>query len=182
MKSEDFRPGVGRGAVISPCDLYRYALWRIWQPSLGLVLWIGLNPSTADARRDDPTMRRVIEFTSRWGYGGVLMGNLFAFRDSCPEGMMSARDPVGPLCDEWLLKMAEHASLRVAAWGNHGSHRDRDREVFQLLGFEGLYYLGLTLSGQPKHPAARGDHRIPPDAVPLPMAELNRSIEREVFG
>src|ERR1700691_893264 len=66
------------GAVFSPCRRYRYALWREWgvlpgMPDKGYVLFVGLNPSTADETRDDATIRRCIAFAQAWGYSGLCM-------------------------------------------------------------------------------------------------------------
>ena len=66
------------GAIISDCGKYRYQLWRKWDPSLPVVLFIMLNPSQADASEDDPTIRRCINYAKSWGYGGIYVGNLFA--------------------------------------------------------------------------------------------------------
>jgi len=136
--------------VLSSCRRYRYTLWRIWNPALGYVMFVGLNPSTADARSDDPTLRRCIDFARTWGYGGLCLTNLFAFRATRPADMKAAIDPVGPANDRHLKMVAGGASIVVAAWGVHGSHLQRDQTVRTMLGR--LSKLKLTKRGQPRHP------------------------------
>ena len=82
-------------AVISQDNKYRYQLSRIWDNEKPTVLFIMLNPSTADADADDPTIRRVVNFAKSWGYGGVFVGNLYAFRSTDPKGLKHTEDPVG---------------------------------------------------------------------------------------
>lgn len=137
-------------AVISPCQQYRYSLTRQWNADLPTLMFIGLNPSTADATNDDPTLRRCIGFAKSWGYGGVIMANLFAYRATKPTDMKAAPDPIGIDNDQWLLTLANQSQLIVAAWGNHGSFLERSSAVKQLIG--DLHYLSLNGSGEPKHP------------------------------
>src|SRR5262245_19133112 len=91
-------------ALISPCGLYRYWLTRTWDNSLRRVCWVMLNPSTADAEQDDPTIRRCVGFARSWGAGGIIVVNLFAFRASDPKALLRAADPVGPDNDGHILK------------------------------------------------------------------------------
>lgn len=141
----------------SPCRRYRYTLEHVFDPLLHensprLIMWIGLNPSTADENKLDPTLRRVRGFSAAWGFTSFVMTNLFAFRATDPADMKRAADPVGPANDTWLATMAGRCEKIVAAWGNHGFHRDRDVEVMNLLGVECLTCLGLSKTGSPKHP------------------------------
>ena len=129
---------------------YRYRLRRIWDESKPLVAFIMLNPSTADASANDPTIRRCIRFAHDWGYGGMIAVNLFAYRATLPRTLKRARRPVGPENDDYLLQTHEDAALTVFAWGVHGVWRERDREVIDLLG-EG-FCLGVTKDGIPRHP------------------------------
>mgnify|MGYP001397548464 CR=1 FL=1 len=138
------------GAIFSPCQRYRYALWRRWEAEPSYVLFVGLNPSTADAERDDPTIRRCIGFARAWGYGGVLVGNLFAYRATLPRDLKAAGDPVGAENEVWLRGLAERANLVVAAWGNHGSFRQQAGAVLPLL--PEPHALHVTQQGQPGHP------------------------------
>jgi len=152
-------PSRGNSAALSPCRRYRYALWRTWDASLPRVMFIGLNPSTADETTDDPTLRRTMDFARRWGYGGVGNGNLFGFRATDPKAMMAAADPVGPDNDAWLRRLADGAGLVVAAWGNHGAFRDRSRAVRDLL--PALHCLKLNASGEPAHPLYQRKDTLP---------------------
>lgn len=141
---------IDKGAHFSPCRLYRYQLWRIWDTSTLPLNVIGLNPSTADEAMDDPTIRRCIQFAKRWGYGGLLMTNLFAFRATDPKVMKQAVEPVGAENDQWLKESAAGAGLILAAWGNHGTHLGRDRTVQKII--SGAMCFRLTKQGQPEHP------------------------------
>ena len=146
-------------AVFSPDRVYRYELRRTWGPG-PVVAFIGLNPSTADETVDDPTIRRCIGFAKRWGYGGLVMLNLFAFRATDPRDMRAADDPVGPDNDRHLIAATSESGLVVAAWGVHGAYRNRDREVAGLLAWN-LMALGLTRDGHPRHPLyVRGDAEL----------------------
>ncbi|MEM1113083.1 MAG: DUF1643 domain-containing protein [Pseudomonadota bacterium] len=137
-------------ARLSRCRRYRYALWRTWDADLPRVLFIGLNPSTADEKTDDPTLRRCMDFARRWGYGGVCTANLFAFRATEPADMLRAADPLGPRNDEWLRRLSAESELRVAAWGNHGGYQGRSGQVAAML--PPLYCLATNRSGEPAHP------------------------------
>ncbi len=137
-------------ARFSDCRRYRYTLWRTWSGNPGYVMFVGLNPSTADEVRDDPTVRRCIGFAKSWGFGAMCMTNLFAFRATKPEAMKAAKDPVGPENDRHLRRVARKASLVVAAWGVHGTYLGREAVVRGKL--PRLHCLGLTRDGLPKHP------------------------------
>lgn len=143
-----------RSATMSACRQYRYSLWRNWRGLLseanGYAMFVGLNPSAADETTDDPTIRRCISFAQTWGYEGLCMTNLFAFRATYPADMLAAVDPIGPANDQTLRGLAEDAGVIVAAWGVHGSHRGRDADVLAML--PSLHYLRLTKAGYPGHP------------------------------
>jgi hypothetical protein len=120
------------------------------------VLFIGLNPSTADHRRDDPTIRRCLGFARDWGFGRLTVVNLFAFRSASPQVLRIVSDPIGPANDAWILRLAHDADLVVAAWGVGvgvglaGGYCDRATMVTSKVG--GLYCLGRTSDGSPRHP------------------------------
>lgn len=141
-----------KSATFSPCRKYRYTLWRHWSNSFvsRYAMFIGLNPSTADENKDDPTIRRCIGYAKDWGYTGLCMTNLFAFRATLPDNMKSAEDPIGPDNDQALINVAECAGVIVAAWGVHGSHLGRDQEIRKII--SRLSYLKLTKEGFPGHP------------------------------
>lgn len=150
-------------AIISACGKYRYKLTRQVGPGNRTATFIMLNPSTADASNDDPTIRRCIGFARQWGCGRLLVLNLFAVRATDPVDMKKADDPVGPDNKEWF-----DCSLRdlgkpfaayglgpvVCGWGVHGSYMDQDLTVLgwlEALGMEPRA-LGITKEGHPKHP------------------------------
>lgn len=138
------------GAHFSPDRLYRYSLHRIWDSNTKPAMFIGLNPSTADERLNDPTVRRCLRFAKDWGYGGLIMTNAFGLRATSPKVLLSAKDPVGPENNACLLRLANEAGIVIAAWGNHGGILNRSLTIKKLLPH--LNHLGLTGVGQPKHP------------------------------
>lgn len=140
-----------RGAQISECGKYRYALHRIWDRGKPLVAYIGLNPSTADAMQDDPTIRRCINFARGFGFGGLCMLNLFAYRATDPSELLHAHDPVGPENDEYLVTIPKVAAVSVVCWGTHGALMDRDLQVTENVGAD-LMCFGTTKEGFPRHP------------------------------
>ena len=145
-----------RTAVLSDCGTYRYQLVREWGDG-DRVCWVMLNPSTADAQQDDPTIRRCINFTERWGGGSIVVVNLYAWRTSSPAELRSAiragRDAQGPENTEWVRKSLAESELAVGAWGVNGSWYlgERVRLAALDVGLT-LQCLGTTLSRCPKHP------------------------------
>ena len=95
-----------RSAAFSPCRRYRYCLSRVWNPKLPSVMFVGLNPSTADEQEDDPTVRRCIGFARNWNFGGLILVNLFAYRSTDPADLLRVDDPVGPGNDKHILASA----------------------------------------------------------------------------
>jgi len=146
-------------AEISACRQYRYALRRKWADG-PQILFVMLNPSTADETVDDPTIRRCIGFSKSWGFGSLAVGNLFALRTPSPAVLKRSVAPVGPQNDSWLQELQRSAALVVAAWGNHGSFLGRSGTVRQLL--SDPHTLGLTKLGEPRHPLY-----VPSAAQPL---------------
>lgn len=138
-------------AVLSECRTYRYVLRRGWDSGEGQMAFIGLNPSTADEKANDPTVRRCISFAQAWGFRSMAMLNLFAYRATKPGDMRSAVDPVGPGNDEWILSVARESKLIVACWGV-GCFNGRDRKVVKIIRGLPLRCFGLTAEGHPKHP------------------------------
>lgn len=106
------------GAVISECEKYRYELWRIWDRSLPSILFIMLNPSTADHIKNDRTITRCINFAKSWGYGSLYVGNLFAYRSKNPKDLYTIKDPVGPENLDHLSKMVKITNKIILAYGN----------------------------------------------------------------
>jgi hypothetical protein len=141
------------GASFSECLKYRYNLWRRWTKGPTCV-WIMLNPSTADEFQNDPTIERCERRSRNMGYAAVEVVNLFAFRATNPADMMAKADPVGPENDQAILAAISGASLVICAWGNHGAHLGRSRQVKHLIIKSGAtpHHLGLTSLGEPRHP------------------------------
>lgn len=151
-------PAMRRGALLSDCGRFRYTLDRVWASNLATCVFVMLNPSVADAKIDDSTIRRCIAFAKREGCGALRVVNLFAFRSPSPEKMFNAADPVGPQNNEFLDAVLKRAAADggpvIAAWGVHGRHFDRDAYVAHLAAQHGvaLRCLGVTKDGAPRHP------------------------------
>lgn len=135
----------------SDCDQYRYGLSRVWNTDTPPLLFIMLNPSTADEHRNDPTVARCETRARSMGYGGVMIANIFAFRATRPQDLKLADAPVGALNDAVLTHWTRQAGMTIAAWGVHGGHQNQAPKVAQTLDGP-LYHLGLTKDGHPRHP------------------------------
>lgn len=148
--------GQVRTAILSDCGRYRYSLTRQWGAG-PRVCWLMLNPSTADAEKDDPTIRKCVGFSKAWGYGSLVVVNLFAWRSTDPRALRAAEDPVGPENDGAIERAAGTSVRVIAAWGAHlrGSGRyARGAHVRALVARRGVpvYHLGFTADGDPRHP------------------------------
>lgn len=155
---------------------YRYTLRRsVAMTGTGRCAFIMLNPSTADAEHDDPTIRRCMGFARAWGFAELVVGNLFAFRSTDPAALAAAADPVGPMNDGALIEIAATSERVVCAWGNNGTLNNRAADVRRLLyrmTFDGMVALEITGADQPKHPLyVRAD--IEPVSYPLEDEEIN---------
>lgn len=138
-----------KGAIFSDDRKYRYALWRLWDENKPLVMFIGLNPSTANENENDPTIRRVINFAKDWGYGGVYMMNLFAYVTAYPKELKECGNPVADN-DHYLLNISMKCKDTVFAWGNFKEAEERSKEVQNM--FKKATCLGINKNGTPKHP------------------------------
>jgi len=136
------------GAIFSDDRKYRYVLYRIWDKSKPKIMFIGLNPSTANETTDDPTIRRVKSFAAAWGYGGVYMMNLFAFVTAYPEELKKTNNPLGDN-DVWLGKISQKCDKTIFAWGSFKEAIDRSKYIMKK--FKG-YALVLNKDGSPRHP------------------------------
>lgn len=157
-KGEEFYSG----AEFSPCRHYRYALWRRWRGTVNAeqVMFIGLNPSTADETEDDNTIRRCIRFAKDWGYCGIVMTNAYGFRATLPKCMKEGKhtpdslsitdDPIGPRNTEVLIEQSKNVGLIIAAWGVH-CEPAREQGVCSAIGLP-IHCLGKTKDGRPRHP------------------------------
>lgn len=142
---------VKAGAEYSPCERFRYRLWRIWDSDKKPCAFIGLNPSTATEAVSDNTVTRCIRFSEAWGYGGLFMLNIFAFRATQPKDMYACGEPIGgPRNDAAILETVAQCGVVVAAWGNHGLHLNRGEAVRAMI--PGLRALRITGQGCPQHP------------------------------
>lgn len=163
-------------ATFSPCRTWRYTLTREIQGqreielrqggSLGevvylpgrevpvrTVLFVMLNPSTADETKNDRTVERCERFAKLWGFDRLTVCNLFALQSTDPKALYAHPDPVGPENDQWITRSLRAADLVIAAWGNHGDHLGRGDAVLRRLAKRTeVHVLGLNKGGQPKHP------------------------------
>ncbi|HIK45861.1 MAG TPA: DUF1643 domain-containing protein [Leptolyngbyaceae cyanobacterium M65_K2018_010] len=143
-----------RSAQFDPTGCYRYHLGRHWQaqaPSLAILM---LNPSQADHRRDDSTIRRCMCLAQSWGFGSIAVVNLFAYRTAYPRQLAMVADPIGPDNDRALLAAADQADRLLLAWGNGGQLHQRHRQVLNLLApyRDRWCAIALNRTGQPRHP------------------------------
>lgn len=154
---------VQKFADLSPDGVYRYSLGRIWGAEMNALSFIMLNPSTADANEDDPTIRKCVGFARRLGYTGIVVANLFAYRATDPadlkRAMREGADVVGPHNDD-AISILLHAALTsgsgvVAAWGAHAPDH-RVQQILAMPGSRALCTLGLTAKGVPRHPLMLG--------------------------
>ena len=172
----DLTGGYGR-AVFNEARTHRYLLERRWREGKPLT-WLMLNPSTADAFADDPTIRRCIRFAQRDGYAGIQVVNLFALRAADPRELQAHPDPVGP-CNDRMLRDATRGTGCSRRVGRASGAGDRGRVIAARLARTGLAMvcLGATKNGQPVHPLARGRSRIPDDAPFVPWRPAQAEAE-----
>ncbi len=155
----------GDGYRYSTDHTYRYEFRRRWDDGSGkTVAWVMLNPATGDTDgKGRPTLRRIVGFSKQWGYGGLAIVNLFAYRATKPADLEAAPDPVGPDNDATILRVTDDAELVVCAWGHHGALHGRSREVVAML--DDPMCLGTTRRGEPRHPLY-----VARDAALVPLA------------
>ncbi len=142
-------------AEFSPCGKYRYALGRRWQTGDRLLVWVLLNPSTADEAVNDRTVRRCLGYARNWNFDSLVILNLFAFRAKDPAVMKATSDPVGPWNRSAFKKYITRDQTVVCAWGNGGQHRGQDVNAKAWMRTAGgrLFHLRMTLGGHPAHVA-----------------------------
>ncbi len=139
------------GALISECKRFRYKLWRIWDETKPRVLFIMLNPSTADHNTDDNTIRRCMNYAKSWGYGGIMVGNLYAFRATEPKDLFRDNHDINPTFNDPLIQeMIPQCEIMIYAWGAHGMKNSMGKKFIERN--PNGYYLELTKKGIPKHP------------------------------
>ncbi len=141
---------IPKGAIFSEDRKYRYALWRVWNPSRRILMQIGLNPSKADEIRSDPTITRGIVRADREGFGGFLMANLYAFVSTDPQALLREKETIGELTDYYIGEMVKLSECQLCGWGSFKPVSKRCEAVFSML--VNPYCLGINSDGQPKHP------------------------------
>lgn len=147
---------------------YRYALTRAWSSAGSGITWVMLNPSTATAEQDDPTIRRCIGFSQMWGYGGLTILNLYAYRTTNPKELLEIEDPAGPMNHLNIERIIRDSTLVVAAWGAFAEKVDlrRGRTSVEALCHRARVAcrcLGRTQSGAPRHPLyVKGTTKLEP--------------------
>ncbi|GFE93239.1 MULTISPECIES: DUF1643 domain-containing protein [Acetobacter] len=139
-----------------PDQCYRYSLKRVWDASRPVVMWLMMNPSVATEVGDDRTVAKCQRYARAWGYGGILVGNTFAYRCTDQTRLLETPDPVGPENDAALLRMAQEADLVIAAYGSpqHKALRERGPAVVRTLQQHGIavYAMKVGVNGRPCHP------------------------------
>lgn len=158
-----------RGATFSACRKYRYRLWEIWDRSKPIVLYIMLNPSTADEVKNDPTVERCSRRAQKLGYGGFRIANIFALRSTDPKALYGHESPISEPSfeldgvvvadhsytnDTFIRTQAYGSNLVICGWGEHGNYLGRGANVLSRLRGESIkpHALRMTKSGQPGHP------------------------------
>ena len=145
------------GAVFDESRMYRYSLTRIWDPTKEKVVFICLNPSTADEMYNDNTVKKCIKFAKSWHggkYGMIEMVNLFSYCGTEFYKIKHVNDPIGPETNDYIVDAAKSAGLVIVAWGENGTYKNRYKEVLSLLESENIevHCLDVLRYGQPKHP------------------------------
>lgn len=168
LTDDEWRGGVTSDALLSPDGRYRYWLTRKWGEGLR-ICWVMLNPSTADANIDDPTIRRCIGFSKAWGYGSLIVVNLWAARATDPKALLTMGDPVGPDNAEAIDLAINGSAQVILAWGSFADRmaakgrRQPHPDASARQAPVPVHCLGRTKSGQPKHPLyVRGDQPLVP--------------------
>lgn len=157
-----------RGATFSDCGTYRYELRRAWGINhTDPLSFVMLNPSTAGAEHDDATIRKCIKFAKTWGYGGIVVVNLFAFRSTDPSILPSLADPCGPNNTRYLADAMKSSDKVICAWGKHGGLRGIGPLVLRWMHsvYPGrVHALKLNKDRSPMHPLY-----IPDATLPFPI-------------
>lgn len=151
---EEWTPSEINQCIFSADGRYRYRLRHTIKDadSQRIIVWIGCNPSVANQQRHDPTVRREIDFSRRWGFGEYVKVNIFGLVSPYPKDLYESGDPIGDENDYWIVETARIANCIVCCWGTHGSHHDRGAQVRQILRPYQMHVLGLNQDGSPAHP------------------------------
>lgn len=149
------------GAIFSPDKKYRYCLWRSRHQHIDpplkphAIMFVGLNPSTANESTNDPTVTRCMNFSWDWGYDFFFMMNVFALRSTDPKLLYTAHQPRGLLNPFYIQRVAQKCNAAVCCWGNHGKYCNAGKHVEMILRYKSniqIFHFGLTNENQPKHP------------------------------
>lgn len=142
------------GAVFSACEKYRYVLWRIWDESKPLWMFVLLNPSTATEEQNDPTITRQMERAKRGGAGGIVVVNSGAIRETDSDLAVKNEDPIGAHNIFWIKEMIPKCEVHIAGWGPKASTFQGDRIVKSIFRQENvpLKALKVNKDGSPGHP------------------------------
>lgn len=158
------------GAIFSTCRKYRYALFRLWNLNEPLVMFIGLNPSTANEHDNDPTIRRVMKFAFDWGYGGVYMMNLFPLVSTDPAALSNFYSPFHDIEDaeniKWLEKAYDKCEEVIFAWGAFPQAQKKAEQVIKM--FPSAKALEINQDGSPRHPLY-----VKGDRIPIPFVRVH---------
>ncbi|GAB4305003.1 MAG: DUF1643 domain-containing protein [Geminocystis sp.] len=151
-----------RKAEFSNDRIYRYGLWRIWDINKPKVMFIGLNPSTANENENDKTIHKLYKYCQAQEYGGFIVGNLFAFVETDSKNLKNyikeGKDIIGIDNDMWLKKLSNEVETIVAIWGNEGTLLKRNEQIIQH--FPKLHCLKINKTGQPAHPLYLPDNLL----------------------
>lgn len=156
------------GAVFSECGTYRYKLWRAWDISKPVLTFLMLNPSTANATENDPTVERCQRRAIALGFGGLRVANIFALRSTDPSQLYSHPAPIGYENDQAIIDLCSDAGLVICGWGKHGQLMKRGLSVLNLLRGRNIqpHYLLLNQDKSPRHPLYIG-MRVKPQPFPF---------------
>ena len=166
---------MNKTARLSGCGHYRYELGRRWDSDMDTLAVVMLNPSTADAEEDDPTIRRCISFAKRDGFGGIEVVNLFGYRATDPDDLMRTAEPSGEDNDDAIREVVR-GRVTLCAWGasvptNHADHVVLVEEIIRCYARK-VVCLGTTKSGAPRHPLyVKGDTPMTPFALPKEVSD-----------
>ncbi|HDR3347406.1 TPA: DUF1643 domain-containing protein [Bacillus cereus] len=172
-------------AFLDDSKTYRYSLERIWDPHKERVLFIMLNPSSANQDSEDATSRRCLNIAKRLGYGSLEIVNLFAYIATKRKDLLqvSKEDAIGPENENHVIRALNRADMVIAAWGENCKYHNRHKDIYELFRGYHLHYLGKTRDGFPRHPLyLRGDSQpidyIKPERVVHRLIRTARNHER----
>lgn len=152
-------------AWFSDCTKYRYLLTRTWDINRASVLFIMLNPSTADEKKNDPTVKRCFDYAHRWGFGSMEVANLFAYRSTDPAQLMKVEDPIGPNNTDMITRSVKRVGMVIGAWGTNVPNPFYIKTAHLVMDvvtkYNHLYALSRTKEGMPSHPLYLKKDAIP---------------------